>query len=185
MAKRRRGKPVDLPLYGDVGFNINVYDIIGALVINWANDECWFQAMLKSLLGGDGNSAAIAWYSHNSTASRIDFVMRLCRQHIADPALLAEITAARSEFAGCTKIRNFFCHATYSYDAGGKLASADNVNLSDEGNPIRVETRFLDRQTLNQIIETTKRLADLNETLSGLPAKIEAALKGPPSTPPP
>lgn len=119
MAKRRKGKPVDLPIYGDAEHNINVYHAIGVLVINWAADESWFQAMLRPFFGGDKWSAAVAWYSFNSTANRLELVLRLCRQNIDDAALLAEIEAAHTEFAGCTKVRNYFCHATYMYADDG------------------------------------------------------------------
>ena len=53
MANRRKGKPVDLPIYGDAEHNINVYHAIGVLVINWAADESWFQAMLRPFFGGN------------------------------------------------------------------------------------------------------------------------------------
>jgi hypothetical protein len=179
----RAGKPVDLPIYGDAEHNINVYHAIGALVINWANDESWFRGMLTPFFDGDRHSAAIAWFSHNSSANRIALVLRLCRQHIKDRALLSEIEKVHTEFSGCSKIRNFFCHGTYSYADDGKLASVENVTLSQEGKPLRPETRALDKQTLNSVVETARRLADLNELLSELPNKIGDILKAQRSKP--
>jgi hypothetical protein len=70
------------------------------------------------------------------------------------------------------------------YADDGKLASANNVTLSQEGKPLRLEERPLGRQTLNQIVEAARRLADLNEPLSKLPDRIDDALRAQRSRPP-
>lgn len=185
MANRRKGRPVDLPVYGEAQHNMGVYQAIGVLVVNWAADESWFQAMLAPFFGGDKWSAAIAWYSYNSTANRLELVLRLCRQHIDDAALLSEIEAAHTEFTGCSRVRNYFCHATYMYADDGKLASANNVSLSQTGRPLRLEERALGPQTLNQITDAARRLADLNEVLAKLPDRISRTLRAQRLKPPP
>ena len=181
---RERGIPIDLPVYGDAEHNIRIYQAIGVLVINWGSDESLFLAMLQALLAGDKPSAIITWASFHNTASRLELVRRLARQHVTDKALRADLESAITEFAGCTKTRNFFCHAAYGMDDQARLAVAHSINLSDsdnEASPIRDASRPLDRANLQQIVETARRLADLNPILWELVARVEHALQVPPA----
>jgi hypothetical protein len=126
---REKGKPIDLPVYGDAEHNMRIYQAVGVLVINWGSDESLFLAMLQALLAGDKPSAIITWASFHNTANRLELVRRLTRQHVTDKALRADIESAISEFAGCTKTRNFFCHAAYGFDDQARLAVAHSINL--------------------------------------------------------
>ena len=74
---REKGKPIDLPVYGDAEHNIRIYHAIGVLVINWGSDESVFLAMLQALLGGDKQTAIVLWFSFYNTTSRLDLVRRL------------------------------------------------------------------------------------------------------------
>ena len=113
---REKGKPVELPLYGDAEHNLGIYHAIGVLAINWGSDESVFLAMLQALLGGEKQTAIIVWLSFHNTANRLELLRRLTKQHVTDKALRADIESAVVEFAGCTKTRNFFCHAAYVSD---------------------------------------------------------------------
>ena len=93
----------------------------------------------------------------------------------------ADVENAVVEFLGCTKTRNFFCHAAYSTDDQARLSAAHSASLSDNGEPlIRDNSRLLDRSALNDIVETARRLADLNPVLWGLVRRLEDALQVPP-----
>jgi hypothetical protein len=173
---RERGKPIDLPVYGDGEHNMRIYQAIGALVTTWGTDESWFLAMLQALLAGDKSSAMIVWASFHNTRSRLELVRRLVRQHVTDEALRADLESAITEFAGCTKIRNFFCHAAYGGDEEGRLAVAHSINVStseNDASPIADASQPLDRGNLQQLVETTRRLADLNPILCDLVARLE------------
>ena len=74
---RAKGKPFDLPVYGDAEHNIRIYQAIGVLVINWGSDESVFLAMLQALLGGDKQTAIIVWFSFYNTTNPLDLVRRL------------------------------------------------------------------------------------------------------------
>jgi len=65
---REKGKPIDLPVYGDAEHNMRIYQAIGVLVINWGSDESVFLAMLQALLAGDKSSATIVWASFHNTS---------------------------------------------------------------------------------------------------------------------
>jgi hypothetical protein len=150
-------------------------------VINWGSDESVFLAMLQALLGGNKKTANIVWFSFYNTTNRLDLVRRLIKQHVTDKALQADIESAVVEFLGCTKTRNFFCHAAYSTDDQARLSAAHSASLSDNGEPlIRDNSRLLDRSALNDIVETARRLADLNPVLWGLVRHLEDALQVPP-----
>jgi hypothetical protein len=159
---------------------MRIYQAVGVLVINWGSDESLFLAMLQALLAGDKPSAIITWASFHNTANRLELVRRLTRQHVTDKALRADIESAITEFSGCTKTRNFFCHAAYGFDDQARLAVAHSINLADnEGSPIRDASRPLDRASLNEIVETARRLADLNPVLWELVSRLEEALEVP------
>jgi hypothetical protein len=177
---REKGKPIDLPVYGDAEHNMGIYQAIGVLVINWGSDESVFLAMLQALLGGEKQTAIIMWLSFYNTKNRLDLVRRLTKQHVIDKALRADIESAVVQFDGCTKTRNFFCHAAYGSDDQARLTGAHSMNLSDDGEPlIRDASRPLDRSTLNDVVETARKLADLNPVLWGLVRRLEDALQVP------
>jgi hypothetical protein len=177
---REKGRPIDLPVYGDAQHNMGIYHAIGVLVINWGGDESVFQAMLQALLAGDKYSAIITWASFHNTANRLELVRRLTRQHITDKALRRDIESAITEFAGYTRTRNFFCHAAYGSDDQARLTVAHSINLTDnDAAPIRDASRLLDRAALNDIVETARRLADLNPVLWELVSRLEDALQIP------
>jgi hypothetical protein len=69
---REKGKPIDLPVYGDAEHNMGIYQAIGVLVINWGSDESVFLAMLQALLGGEKQTAIIMWLSFYNTKNRLD-----------------------------------------------------------------------------------------------------------------
>ena len=178
---REKGKPIDLPVYGDAEHNMGIYQAIGVLVINWGSDESVFLAMLQALIGGDKQTANIVWFSFYNTTNRLDLVRRLIKQHVTDKALQADIENAVVEFLGCTKTRNFFCHAAYSNDDQARLSVAHGASLPDNGEPlIRDNSRLPDRSALNDIVETAGRLADLNPVLWGLVRRLEDGLQVPP-----
>jgi hypothetical protein len=56
------------------------------------------------------------------------------------------------------------------------------MSLSDAGEPlIRDASRLLDRSALNDVVETARRLADLNPVLWDLVRRLEDALQVPPA----
>jgi hypothetical protein len=177
---REKGKPIDLPVYGDAELNMRIYQAIGGLVINWGSDESVFLAMLQALLTGEKFSAIIVWLSFHNSANRLELVRRLTKQQVTDEALRDEIESAITEFEGCTKTRNFFCHAAYGQDDEGRLAIAHNMRLSDDTPPwVRDTSRPLDRANLQNVVETARRLADLNPVLWALVGRLEDALQIP------
>ncbi|HEV7910282.1 MAG TPA: hypothetical protein VGP28_04165 [Methylocella sp.] len=179
---REKGERIELPLYGDAEHNLGIWCAIGVLVVNWGSDESVFLAILQALLGGDKETAIIVWLSFHNTANRLELVRRLTKQHVIDKALRADIESAVVEFVGCTKTRNFFCHAAYRSDDQARLRVAQSISLSDDGEPlIRDASRLLDRSTLNVVTETARRLADLNPVLWVLVRRLEDALQVPPA----
>jgi hypothetical protein len=164
---RQKGRPVELPVYGDADHNLGIWCAIGVLVVNWGSDESVFLGMLQALLGGDKETAIIAWLSFHNTANRLELVRHLTKQHVTDKALRADIESAVVEFGGCTKTRNFFCHAAYGGDDEARLRVAHSISLSDDGEQL--------------IRETARRLADLNPVLWDLVRRIEGSLQVPPA----
>jgi hypothetical protein len=150
--------------------------VIGGLVVNWANNESVFLAMLQALVGGGKHTAAIIWHSHRSTMARLELISRLARDQIQDDALTADIDGAIAAFKGASRTRNFFCHATYAHDSKLRLRSAQGVTLYQEGTPINFETKTMDAATMNEIRQASMGLAERNLDLWRLVPRIEAAL---------
>lgn len=172
----RRAKAVSLPIMGKAQHNAGIQILIGGLVINWANNESVFLAMLQSLIGGGEQSASIVWNSLRTTAARTDLVWKLAREQIRDANLLKDISAALERFKSLSKTRNFYCHATYSYDSELNLVGALGVTMAQEGDPIRYEEKRLDRAAVNEINQAILGLADLNQATWALIPRLETAL---------
>lgn len=78
--------------------------------------------------------------------------------------------------------QNFFCHAAYGSDDQARLTVAHSIILSDsdeDASPIRDASRPLDRANMHEIVETARRLADLNAVLWELVSRLEDALQVP------
>ncbi len=180
MSKRRYGVKVNrtlsIPILGNVDHNSGFLLGIGGLVVSWANSESVFMAMMQALVSGGPHSATIIWHSLRTTQARMDLISKLAREQIKDAALLADIDKAIREFKGCTGKRNFFCHATYNYDDQMRLSTVHGITLSQEGEPLRVETRHMDLALGNEIGQVIVDVAKLNRSLWELVSRIEDAL---------
>ena len=132
--------------------------------------------MLQLLLIGGKHSVAIVWHSHRTTNARLELVHRLCRERLQDQVLTKDIGKAIDKFKGLSRTRNFFCHATYQYDAELNLESAQGATSAQDGYPIIFETKRMDRATLNQISDASIKLGDLNRLLWSLVERLEIAL---------
>ena len=176
MAKSSR--PVSIPIHGSADHNAAFLLSIGGLVVNWANNESVFLAMLQVLVSGDKLTASIVWHSHRSTNARLDLVMRLIREQVApkDRQLADDIGAAISKFKGFSRVRNFFCHAMYEYDDNLALRSATGATFPAEGKPIVLDTKGINRATLNEIKDTSTKLAEFNQRLWALVVRLQGAL---------
>jgi hypothetical protein len=182
MPKRSRsadpnGKPIRIPVHGDIDHNAGIYLAIGSLIVHWANNESVFLAMLQTLIGGDGRAAGnIIWYSQRTTKARLDLFLRLCRAQVNDDALLREINQAARQFRGLTKVRNLYCHALYEYDEELRLRRLMSITVADNGEPLRPEEKFFNRATLNELADAINKLAALNRNLWGLVQRLASAL---------
>lgn len=174
-------KPVELPVYGKADHNLGIYHAIGVLVINWATTESIFLAMLQALLGGDKKTALVVWFSHFNTATRIDVVSRMAREHLNDASLIIDIDSAAKKFGGASKVRNYYCHSAYRTGEENKLVRTYGGKISDEGKPIRIDARPLDTANLNIIVNTANQLWEMQEPLWNLVLRIEDTLQVPPS----
>jgi hypothetical protein len=172
---RRKGS-VKIPVHGKAAHNTGFLTAIGGLVINWANNESVFLAMLQLLVRGGTLSAAIVWHSHRTSIARLELVHRLCREQVKDTELLEEITRAMSQFKGFSRTRNFFCHATYRYDSNLCLANVSGAVTPPEGEAISYETKNMDRATLNEINSTSIQLAEFNGRLWKLVIRLQNEL---------
>jgi len=150
---------------------------IGNLIVNWANNESVFMAMLQVLIRAESHSAAIVWHSHRNSYARLDLVDRLCREQVKNAALLDELRRTIKRFKDLSLSRNFYCHATYRYDADLNLSTAAGVSSPAEGDPIAFETKRLDRATLNEIGQTSLALGQLNRQLWTLVDRLQTELE--------
>lgn len=175
-AKRRRDKVVRVPIHGNAAHNSAFLVSIGNLVVNWANNESVFLALLQTLLAGGEQSAAIVWHSHRTTQARLELVSRLCREQIKDEELLEEVQRAIVGFKNLSRTRNFFCHAMYRYDEDLCLAEAAGTTLTQDGDPMKFEVKKMDRATLNEMGHITMELGEFNRRLWGLVDRVQTAL---------
>jgi hypothetical protein len=185
MAKDKRGKVGRIPIHGSADYNMGWYMAIGGLVVNWANNESVFLAMLQVLLLGGKQSAAIVWHSHQNTRARLELVSKLCREQVTNQELLTKIDKAIRNFVGFTRTRNFYCHAMYRYDKELRLFDATHASMPQEGEPITFQTKRFDLSSLNEITDASIKLGEFNRELWDLVAQLQAALGVQRVVPPP
>lgn len=173
---RPKSKSVTIPIHGPIDHNAPFLFAIGGLVVNWANNESVFMAMLQALVGGADQSAAIIWHTQRTTQARLELVSRLCREQVKDETLLGDVLSAISQFHGFSRTRNFFCHANYHYDEEFRLKVAYGVTMSQEGKPMREERKWMDASTINEIKDTTIKLGEFNRRLWDLVVRLQDEL---------
>jgi hypothetical protein len=174
--KPRKQKIPKVPVHGKAAHNGAFLVSIGNLVVNWANNESVFIAMLQVLLTGDMQPAAIVWHSHRTTQARLELVRSLARERVKNEQLLEDITKAINRFKGFTGIRNFYCHATYRYDDDQCLSSAFGTTLSQVDDPLRFESKRMDLATLNEMKFATMEMGQFNRDLWNLIERLRVEL---------
>ena len=179
MGKSRKSKSATVPIHGDMAHNTGFLLGIGGLVVNWANNESVFLAMLQALLGANHRTVAIVWHSHRTTVGRLELISRLARDRIEDETLVADIDRAIIRFKGACRTRNFFCHATYDYDSEMRLQSAHGITLTQDGDPISFVYKPMEAATLNEIIDASMKLTESNLDNWRLVLRLENALGAP------
>jgi hypothetical protein len=173
----KRREPVKVRIHGNAAHNMSILIAIGGLIVNWANNESVFMAMLQTLVTGDKHTAAIIWQSQRTSRGRLDLVARLVREQVREQALIADIEQSMSQFDGFSRARNFYCHAMYEHDpSDGALLSAHGMTLSNEEAPILFEDKIFNRATLNEINDISMRLAQYNRHLWGLVERLQTSL---------
>jgi len=175
-ARRKPTKIPKVPVHGSFAHNSAFLVSIGNLVVNWSNNESVFLAMLQILLPDNSRSAVMVWYSHRTTVARLDLVNRLCREQVKDETLLKDIHRAISTFKNFSRTRNFYCHATYTYDKELNLVLASGATLTQEGEPIIFDDKKLDIAALNEIGHVSTQLGDFNRHVWGLVERLQTAL---------
>jgi hypothetical protein len=173
----KKRSPVKVHVHGNLAHNASILLVIGQLVVNWANNESVFMAMLQALVPGGEHTAAIIWQSQRTSRPRLDLVLRLVREQVKDAALVNDIEQAIAQFGGFSRARNFYCHATYDHDpTDGAILSAHGMVLSDQGDPLISETKLFNAATMNEIVDVSTKLAIFNRHLWGLVVRLQASL---------
>ena len=173
----KKVRSVGIHIHGNAAHNVGILAAIGGLVVNWGNNESVFLAMLQTLVKGAKLTAAIIWQSQKTSRPRLDLVARLAREQIKDAKLIEDIEEAIHIFSGLSRARNFYCHATYDHRMpDGAIIGASAMTLSEEGDPLRSETKHFDAGIINEINDTSMRLALLNRELWNIVIRMQDAL---------
>lgn len=176
-SSKRKGRPVPIPIMGDAEHNAAIQIVIGGLVVAWANNESVFQVVLRCLLNTDEKAAAVAWYHQRTSQGRLDLIMKLARLRITDDKLLNDLAEIVGQFGTLSRRRNFYCHAVYDHGDAREIQSATGVTLTQDGYPIRVEKKWLNRATMNEIGQTVLALNQLNLHVWSVAKRIGIALQ--------
>jgi hypothetical protein len=70
MAVKKNTRIPKVPIHGKAAHNGAFLLSIGNLIVNWANNESVFLAMLQALAGGGAQTAAIIWHSHRTSNAK-------------------------------------------------------------------------------------------------------------------
>lgn len=162
MAKSKR--PFEVPITGDLEHNLPIFTLVGQLVVAWANNETVLHAIYWGLLGGKRENAAVLWDSHSTSRKRVETILTLAAANVSDADLRNRIEGACSQFRSLSKLRNFYCHAMYNFEAEtGKITHASLLSIDKDATPIAgVDQKRLDRGSMNNIKWTINALLDMN-----------------------
>ncbi|HEX4986972.1 MAG TPA: hypothetical protein VFV71_12995 [Burkholderiales bacterium] len=174
--KPRKEKIPQVPIHGKAAHNTAFLTSIGGLIVNWANNESVFLALLQLFLIGGTHSAAIVWHSHRTTNARLELIGSLARERVKDEQLLQDITNAIKRFKGFTGTRNFYCHATYRYDSDLCLASATATTNAQVDEPLKFEVKRMDLAALNEMKFASVEMGKFNRELWKLVLRLQTEL---------
>lgn len=182
MAEKRRSsrsKTLSFTINGPADANAAFIMVIGQLIVNWANNESVFLAMLQNLLcSPTHHQAAIIWHSHKNTRARLQIIDALARDRISDQELLEDILRASGHFYTQTKIRNFYAHAIYLYDEDLALKGAQAFEISEKEPVVSESNKVFNKATLNEMVHTSIQLSEHNRHLWQIVFRIGECLGG-------
>lgn len=173
MAKKKKSTGIEI--YGDFAHNHAFCTAIGQLVINWANCESVFLAMIQ-LATAKPEIAFQTWHSLRTTKARADLSVRMVRAECQDVTLCDEIGKAAGEFDRISAVRNFYCHAMYEYDDDLHMTSANGAATPPSGGMAKSREKPLDAEALNEIQHAAHRCVEINQSLWTLVHRLEESL---------
>ena len=153
--------------------------LIGNLVFSWSNNESMFIYVLMILLDTDEATAATVFVTLNTTRARLDLIQRLAALKISDPAIAHALEGLIKKFNTCTRLRNEFNHCMYVLNDHGEITHMQSMRIQeDKGHIAFGNTRTMDDDRIHQMIDTIKRLKQLNrEIWSFLPLLRDSITK--------
>lgn len=163
---------------------------LGQYVVNVSNNETLFLAILRILINGEENSAEMIWYSQKSTVGRLELVLRISRDQHPESLATEKLEQLAEQFKSLSRLRNFYCHASYTYEDDGNLNYATGATFRNIGTPIKITRKKITKGVINSIIDTMQKLTKLNGELWQLindyekltDRKLQGSQKPPPST---
>jgi hypothetical protein len=171
MAAREFDFPEGLDLEDKVAY------AIGCLVMEWGITETLFYGVLEALAGRrDTENATVVWLSNRDNRGRIELITKLAKVQNLGPVAPDEIVTLCKRFRAVTKVRNFFCHATYDASAGGELLGVEGFQLTDNDDPVGREYRPLSQGLVNEIVTAIQDAKRLNIDMWRFMPRLKAAL---------
>ena len=177
-SKRRspKAKTLSIPINGPSDINVPICIVIGQLIVNWANNESVFLAMLQNLLACQTHrQAAIVWHSHKNTRSRLQLVDSLARDLIRDDDLKDLVLSASKHFYNLTKVRNFYCHGIYRHNddmAIIAIQSFDIKNSDENDDVVTQKNKIFNVDTIKEISDISMKFVKTNRELWAIVREI-------------
>ena len=135
--------------------------------------------MLMLLLRVDFDSAAITFVSLNTTRARLDLIRRLAKAKCPDPTTIRKLERLIDRFNDCTKVRNYFNHCIYRLDETGRITHTNVLRVIEDKKGVRfAEIRAVDRNRLDEVASTIRKLTVLNRDLWSFLRELEDANRG-------
>ncbi|MDX5593157.1 hypothetical protein [Pseudovibrio sp. SPO723] len=153
---------------------------IGTLNFSWSNNESLFVYVMMLLLGIDQKSAAIIFFTLNTSRARLDLVARLSKANLRNEAVRKELTSLIRKFEKVTRIRNELNHCMFTLSDQGAITHTHSMRITETKDQVFLgRVRPVNAKRFQEIDETIANLKSFNRDFWSFLPKLEKAMTSP------
>lgn len=147
------------------------------MIVNWANNESMLVYLLAQLLETDNRTAEIAFFTLNTTQSRLELMRRLAMFKLKDP-IRSQTLRYLKHFRELTNTRNELAHATYLYREDASVAATYSVRFTSKFDGSQIgQIKQFDQARYNEVRQVTLLLIQFNRDMYAFLPAVEQHIR--------
>ncbi|OKL42607.1 hypothetical protein [Pseudovibrio exalbescens] len=151
--------------------------LIGTLNFSWSNNESLFVYVLMLLLSIDQKSAAIVFFTLNTSRARLDLIGRLSKTNLKDKQVRGELRGLIRQFERITKTRNELNHCMFVLDDHGAITHTHSMRVTETKEQVFLgRVRPVNAARLAELDTTLSKLKSFNRDFWAFLPRLEAAM---------